>query len=237
MRGERLSGESSHGESLDTARLPAARVDAARVDAARLYRDALTTPRLSIEPLNQGHAALLFEGLRDERIYEWISATPPSSVSALRERYARLEGQQQQALALALAGEPRTSPVCHSLDWALRLTQTGDYVGKLDAELEGTVASNVGYIIFPKFRSLGIATEALQALAAALERAGVVEQHACITRDNNASVRVVEKAHFRFTRVLVDNDTIRGQKFDDLEFVRSIGTLPGVISGNTTGLG
>jgi RimJ/RimL family protein N-acetyltransferase len=49
-----------------------------------------------------------------------------------------------------------------------------------------------------------------------------VEQRAYVTRGNHASVRVLEKARFRFTHIIPDNDVIRDQKFDDLKFVRTV---------------
>jgi RimJ/RimL family protein N-acetyltransferase len=204
MHGDKLSDEGSGGE---------------RLEPKALYTDTFKSPRLSIEPLAQAHAPKLYPGLEDKRVYEWISAKPPTSLSALTERYAVLESRRQLASTIHASD---IHSATHSLDWALRLTNEGHSVGKLDAEIEGTVATNIGYIVFAEFWNQGFATEAIQALATQLERAGVVEQRAYVTRGNNASVRVLEKSNFHFTRILADNDTIRGQKFDDLEFVRKV---------------
>ena len=50
----------------------------------------LLTPRLRLEPIEPHHADALFEGLQSERLYEFIADSPPVSLDALRQRYARL---------------------------------------------------------------------------------------------------------------------------------------------------
>ena len=164
--------------------------------------------RLVIEPLLEAHAELLFEALSEPLLYRWISALPPASVELLRRRWA------------VLASRGPTSGGERALHWAVRRTSDGSYIGKLDAELVDEVATNMGYIIFVPFWNQGYATEALRALVAYLERQGVVEQRACVTQGNDASARVLLKAGFVKTRVLPLNDTIRGERHDDVEYVR-----------------
>ena len=55
----------------------------------------------------------------------------------------------------------------------------------------------------------------------------MVEQRALVTLGNEASARVMIKAGFARTRVIADNDTIRGQKYDDVAFVRVAKALAG----------
>jgi hypothetical protein len=43
-----------------------------------------------------------------------------------------------------------------------------------------------------------------------------------VTLGNEASERVLSKSGFIRGRVIVDNDTIRGQKHDDVEYVRKV---------------
>jgi [ribosomal protein S5]-alanine N-acetyltransferase len=168
----------------------------------------IVSARLLLEPLLGAHAPQLFEGLADPQLYRWISALPPPSVEALQQRWSAADSR-----ALGYEG-------ALDLQWAARRASDGCYVGKLDAEVRGRVATNVGYIIFAPFWNQGYATEAMLALAAHLERNGVVEQRAFVTLGNDASARVMTKAGFVRTRVLANNDTIRGQLYDDVEFVR-----------------
>lgn len=170
-------------------------------------RDEIVSERLLLEPLRGWHADVLFEGLSAPQLYRWISALPPPSVEALRRRWSEAE-----AGAVGPQG-------ARDLQWAARRTSDGQYIGKLDAEVRGRVATNVGYIILVPFWSQGYATEALRALARYLEGQGVVEQRALVTLGNEASARVMTKAGFVRTRVIPDNDTIRGEKYSDVEFV------------------
>lgn len=51
---------------------------------------AMQTTGLRIEPLVEAHAAVLFPGLQDEALYEFVGDRAPASVDALVERYRRL---------------------------------------------------------------------------------------------------------------------------------------------------
>ena len=170
----------------------------------------LRSERLVLEPLLGAHAELLFEALSEPRIYRWISALPPHSVEHLRRRWGAAERRGPNAEG------------GRDLEWAIRRSADGCYVGKADAELASTgIVTNLGYIIFAPFWSQGYATEVVLALAEYFERQGVVEQRALVTLGNDASARVLTKAGFVRIRVIPDNDTIRGQKYDDVEFIRT----------------
>lgn len=182
---------------------------------AEALNAAVTTQRLLLEPLTRAHAAKLFAPMQDEKIYHWISETPPLSVESLQRRWA--------------AAEARLSPSRDKawLNWAVRRASDGEYVGKLDAEVEArNVATNVGYLFFPAFWSQGYATEAVRALIAHFKRQGVTESRALVTLGNDASERVLVKAGFTRTRVIPDNDVIRGVTYDDVEYISEmLGTL------------
>lgn len=169
---------------------------------------AIVSERLLLEPLLGAHARDLFDGLADPQLYRWISALPPASLEVLQQRWCAAEDN-----VLGADGGL-------DLQWAARRASDGRYIGKLDAEIRGRVATNVGYIIFVPFWNQGYATEAMLAVAAHLERSGIIEQRAFVTLGNEASARVLLKAGFVRERVLPENDTIRGQKVDDVEFIR-----------------
>ncbi len=169
----------------------------------------IATERLVIEPLLGAHAGPLFEAMRDPRLYRWISALPPPSRELLEQRWD------------AAARHVSTPDGAMSLNWAVRRVSDGLYVGKLDAEINrDNVATNIGYLLLVPFWNQGYATETVRGVASHLELLGVVEQRALVTLGNDASARVLVKAGFTRGRVIPDNDTIRGEKYDDVEYVR-----------------
>jgi RimJ/RimL family protein N-acetyltransferase len=80
-------------------------------------------------------------------------------------------------------------------------------------------ASNLGYYFFPPYWGQGYATEAVRAVTQHLLSQGVHRLVATVTAGNIASERILQKAGFIFTRVLVGNDVIRGEPMDDREYV------------------
>lgn len=169
----------------------------------------LETSALALEPLRGEHAEVLFEPLRDPRVYTWIAEPPPRSLERLREHWASLEN--------------RLSPdgLEAWLTWAVRLRQGGPYIGKIDAAVDqDNVAINVGYVFFPDFWGQGHATAAVGVVTEHLLSMGVRPLKALVTRGNRASARVLEKNGFVHTRVLPEHETLRGVPHDDLEYVR-----------------
>lgn len=170
----------------------------------------IQSERLVLEPLLGSHAPALFALLQEPRLYQWIPVLPPRSCDTLRQRWEALSVRSVRAEGL-------------SLGWAVRRASDGRYLGKCDAEVRpDNVASNVGYILGLPFWGQGYATELVRALASHLEQHGVSEQRALVTLGNGASERVLSKAGFIRGRVIVDNDTIRGERCDDVEYVRKV---------------
>jgi ribosomal-protein-alanine N-acetyltransferase len=174
-----------------------------------IFLVALETPNLRIEPLEARHAPLLFDGMCEPAVYEWISMERPASVEALAERWARNLPRLREA------------PECFWPAWAVQRKSDGAWIGELDAEvtLEG-VATNVGYFFVPASWGRGHASEAVGALCDHLAQHGIVEQRATVTQGNRASERVLERAGFVRTRIIPANDIIRGVAYDDVEFIR-----------------
>ena len=168
----------------------------------------LDTDRLVLEPMGERHADAFFEPLHDETLYEWISMDKPSSLAWLRDHWRGIENR--------LAPDHQTAwPT-----WAVRRKSDGVYLGRVDAEITLAMeASNVGYYLFPAHWGQGYATEAVQAASQHLISQGVHRLVATVTTGNTASERVLQKAGYRFSRVLVGNDTIRGEPVDDREYV------------------
>lgn len=168
----------------------------------------LRTERLHLEPLVAAHADALFVPLTDERIYRWISPLPPTDLDALRKAWAR------RASRLSPDGSEAW------LNWAVRRSDDGVHVGRLDATVDDTgVATNYGYVFLPEYWGQGYATECSRCLLGHFARQGVREARAYVTLGNSASERVLSKAGFVRTRVIPESDRIRGVLHDDVEYV------------------
>lgn len=182
------------------------------MDAAFAHRICapLETPRLLLPPLSAAHAGAAFAPLQDAALYAWMSARKPASVEALERNWKRLESR------LSPSGQ-QAWPT-----WAVVSRADGALLGRVDAVVEPDgVCSNFGYYLFPTCWGQGFASEAVCAVADHLLALGLSRLVATVTVGNAASMRVLEKAGFVFTRILPDNDTLRGVLVDDAEYVRS----------------
>lgn len=93
----------------------------------------------------------------------------------------------------------------------------------MDADVDDKlVCTNLGYYLFPAFWGQGFATEAVRAIADHLVQQGIHRLVASVTVGNHASAQVLKKSGFSFTRILPDNDTLRGEPVDDEEYVRTV---------------
>ncbi len=169
----------------------------------------IETPRLLLEPLVSAHADMAFGPMQDDAIYEWISMNKPRTVESLRANWERL------ASRLSTDGADAW-PV-----WAITRRSDGELVGEVDAVVDDNgECTNLGYYLFPAFWGQGFASEVVNAITDHLVRHGIHRLVATVTVGNHASVRVLKKAGFAFTRILPDNDTLRGVLCDDEEYVR-----------------
>jgi RimJ/RimL family protein N-acetyltransferase len=169
----------------------------------------IKTARLTLETMVPSHASEFFALMQETPLYEWISMKRPQSLESLRHAWSNI-------------ADP-VSPddqFCWPT-WAVRRLDDGSYIGRVDAEIEGTMeAVNIGYCFFHPFCGKGYATEAVVAATQHLMDHGVHRLVATVTVGNAASARVLEKARYEFKRILVGNDTIRGVVVDDWEYVK-----------------
>lgn len=179
-------------------------------DFAQQLCAAIETPRLLLQPVMGAHADAAFGPMQEDAIYHWISMNKPRTVETLRADWTRLESRMS-------ADGTEAWPV-----WAITTRYGGSLVGEVDAVVDDNrVCTNLGYYLFPEFWGRGFASEAVHAAADHLISHGVHRLVATVTVGNHASAQVLKKAGFSFTRILPDNDTLRGEPVDDEEYVRT----------------
>ncbi len=167
----------------------------------------LETPRLLLEPLVVAHAATVYCGLRDERLYTFIPRQPPASVDSLEGRYRRL--------ASRLSPDGREA----WLNWIARQRSDGAPVGMFEATVSPDRAATLAYVIFVPYQRRGYAREGGQSVLAHLVREyGVGVVAAEIDTRNLASVALVEG--LGFTRVATHHaaDFFKGAVSDEYRY-------------------
>jgi len=146
----------------------------------------LRTLRLRLEPLEERHAIVLFEGLRHPDLYEYIDERPPESLAALRERYRGLERRRSPDGLEAW------------LNWAIRLNATGRYVGYVQATARRDDSAHLAYVLFRDDWGHGFAREAVSAVIDHLARQrGTTRFMATVDARNLRSIAVLEALAFQ----------------------------------------
>lgn len=170
----------------------------------------IETPRLLLLPRMGAHADAAFGPMQDETIYQWISLDKPPDLEAMRAHWTRNESR------LSPDGT-EAWPV-----WAVTTRTVEALIGLVDATVDDAlVCTNLGYYFFPQFWGQGYASEAVRAIADHLVQQGIHRLVATVTVGNHASAQVLKKADFSFTRIIPDNDALRGVPVDDEEYIRT----------------
>lgn len=167
----------------------------------------LTTARLTLEPLTEAHAALLFAGFSDPAHFQFVPQNPPVSVEKLAERYKRLES--------------RSSPDGTEwwLNWAVRLGKDGEYVGLVQGTVPESGEALIAYDIFAPHQRKGYATEACTLLREhLLDAFGASSIVAFIDTRNASSVALVEKLGFKREGIMPDADHFKGSRSDEFRY-------------------
>lgn len=159
----------------------------------------LTTPRLTLEPLQVDHAELLFSGLSDPSLYSFIPRNPPPSIDDLRERYTRI-----------LRG-PQDNPGELWLNWAAREKATGQYIGFIETSTLPDDQAYLAYFIFSNAQRNGYAREACEAILRHLAREYRIQSVVAeMDTRNDASRKLVESLGFRRAAEKRDADFFKG---------------------------
>ena len=172
---------------------------------------ALSTARLRLEPLEPRHADGLFEGLQHAALYAFVADTPPASVEALQERYARLAR--------------RVSPdgTEEWLNWALYGLTEARLVGYVQATLPEEGDASIAYVLVPEAWGRGYAREAVAAMIEHLGAAyGRATARATVDTRNARSIALLEALGFERVRVREGAEWIGGVLTDEAEYRRRL---------------
>jgi RimJ/RimL family protein N-acetyltransferase len=143
----------------------------------------LVTKRLVLEPLVPAHAQLLFDDLRDERLFRYHGGRP-ESVQQLERRFETWRSR----------ASPDGSQIW--LNYALKNKNEASYVGWVQATIAGDEAL-IGYDIFVRYWRQGYAKEACSELIRSL-----LHDHnahsiiAVVDTENAASIGLLEALGF-----------------------------------------
>jgi RimJ/RimL family protein N-acetyltransferase len=182
-----------------------------------LFSRSLETDRITLEPLTTAHAAELFPLLADPRVYRFIPDGPPISVSALAERYQRLECRRS----------PDGSE--QWLNWAIRHRSDRQCIGYLQATIYGGGAADVAFVLGSAFWGLGLAQEAsVPVLRALFSEFGVTFVFATADRRNLRSARLLGR--LGFVRIPLALYPHRGAEESDDVFQLAKERLPAVVN-------
>jgi ribosomal-protein-alanine N-acetyltransferase len=168
----------------------------------------IRTQRLTLEPLEPHHADVLLDGLRDERLYEFIDDAPPESVDVLRSRYARLA-----------CGKAPDRPEAW-LNWAVRESFTDRYTGFVQATITDSRSALIAYLLFPFAWGNGYAREAVAAMIHHLRSTHEVTTFkATVDPRNKRSIAVLQALGFVQFECRKGAAQIRGVVADELDFL------------------
>lgn len=169
--------------------------------------ETLDTERLRLEPLVPRHADAMFEGLRDERLYEFIAERPPVSLSALRDRYRLLASRRS----------PDDSE--EWLNWALRSKADRRYVGYVQATVSQDRSAQIAYVLISDHWGKGLAREAVTAMVTHLcEHYRLTRVLARVDTRNERSIALLQALGFERLAVHRQAEKIRGVWSDEAEY-------------------
>lgn len=171
----------------------------------------LRSARLRLEPLAVHHAGDVCDALQDDRLYAYISDTPPQTLAALEKRFALLEKGHSP------------SGTDHWLNWIACLHEAGEPVGWLQATVHQDRTADLAYIVFAKHWHKGYARETCRAVLAHLfAELKCVLVSAYMDTENARSVRLVEALGFERKELIKAAAHIRGRRSDEYRYELSL---------------
>ena len=138
----------------------------------------------TLEPRTAAHAEAMFAVLADPALYEFVEETPPLSVEALRDRFARSESRQSP------------DGTEHWLNWVVR-GASREVAGYVQATVEANLDTNVAYMFGKAHWGRGLATQAVaRMLDVVAAEFGVTRFFIVAERANPRSIHVAERLGF-----------------------------------------
>ena len=154
----------------------------------------LLSDRLELKSLEMGDAAEMLKIRSHPEINRYISRTPPGDISEIESFIQRIH-------LLEAAGS--------TLFWTIRLKHTDNILGTIclwNINKE-KMKAEVGYELLPKYQGMGYMSEALAVvLNAGFDEFSFEEISAYTNRQNEASVRLLEKMEFVHDPGIIDED-------------------------------
>jgi len=159
----------------------------------------LHTRSLILEPIVPEHALRLFEKLQSEQLYQYIPQDAPKSVQALANRYKRWAARQSED----------GSEIW--LNYAVLHRASREYVGTVQATIQGLNRAYIAYEVFPEFWRRGIATESCNELIRYLVEVYEVEEIVAHADTRNvASWKLLESLGLQRTETIEAADQFKG---------------------------
>lgn len=168
----------------------------------------LVSGRLRLEPLALEHADLLYERLCDPSLYTYIPQEPPTTLSALRDRYSHLESRFS----------PDQSELW--LNWVIWDVSRKRYVGTVEASVHlSSPRADIAYMTFTEYWKQCYATEACGLVLNFLfGQCEIVEVEALVDTRNDASIKLLEKLRFSLIERINQADFFKGSSSDEYRY-------------------
>ena len=161
-------------------------------------REPFRTERLLLRPAAVTDATAMWPVLGDPALYQWIARRPPASRADVEDRMARISQRTAEGRA------------DQWLNWTVWLPESGNAVGIVETTVPPTHVASIAYLFGRAFRGHGYASEAVGAVIALLEAAGMVAFEATIDARNLASRALALRLGFTLIETRPSDDIIAG---------------------------
>ena len=171
----------------------------------------LHSARLTLEPIQQAHAAAMFDLWQDRDIYTFIPEDPPPTLDWLTRRYEKLTRRQSPS------GDEAW------LQWALRRKHDQVLIGRLEATVRLDKTAQLAWLLGTPYTGQGYAREAAQRMLDHLrDEYGVHEVEVEIDTRNVRSLRLAEALGFTRVNLRTFADHFKGASSDEWRLRRTL---------------